>query len=74
VLALLLADWRLALLALFLANAVGTIILLPMMLSGRVKRRAHVPFGPFLIAGWFLAGLFGAQILDWYMSLSLVAS
>lgn len=74
VLALMLADWRLATLALFLANAIGTLLLLPMMLSGRIKRRAHIPFGPFLIAGWFLAGLFGAQIIKWYMLLTLGVS
>lgn len=71
-LALLLADWKLAILALFLANAIGTIILLPMMLRGKVKRQSHIPFGPLLIAGWFLAGLFGQQIIDWYLSISLV--
>ncbi len=71
VLALLLADWRLALLALFLANLVGTLVMLPMMLSGKLKRGAHVPFGPFLIAGWLLSGLFGAQIIDWYLLFTL---
>ncbi len=70
-LALLLADWKLALLALFLANAIGTLVLMPMILGGRIKRRAHVPFGPFLIAGWFFAGIFGAQIIDWYVLFTL---
>ncbi len=69
VLALLLADWQLALIALFLANVIGTLFLLPLMLNGKVKRHAHVPFGPFLIAGWFLAGVFGQQIISWYFSL-----
>jgi len=73
VLALLLADWRLATLALFLANAIGTLILLPMMLSGRIQRRAHIPFGPFLIAGWFLSGIFGVEIIEWYMLVTLGA-
>lgn len=72
VLALFLADWRLAVLALFLANAIGTILLLPMMLRGKVKRQSHIPFGPLMIAGWFLAGLFGQQIIDWYLSITLV--
>lgn len=70
-LALLLADWKLALLALFLANAIGTLVLMPMILGGRIKRRAHVPFGPFLIAGWFFAGIFGTQIIDWYVLFTL---
>ena len=70
-LALLLADWKLAALALFLANAIGTLIFLPMMMSGRVKRQARIPFGPLLISGWFIAGLFGPQIVDWYLKLTL---
>ncbi len=74
VLALLLADWRLALLALFLANLVGTLVMLPMMLNGKLKRGAHVPFGPFLIAGWLLSGLFGIQIIDWYLLFTMGAA
>lgn len=70
-LALLLADWKLAALALFLANAIGTLIFLPLMLSGRIKRQARIPFGPLLISGWFIAGLFGPQIVDWYLRLTL---
>lgn len=66
-LALLLADWRLAVLALFLANVIGTLLVLPMMLRGKIKRQAHVPFGPLLISGWFLAGLFGNDIINWYL-------
>lgn len=70
-LALLLADWRLAVIALFLANLVGTIIILPLLLGGRLKRQAHVPFGPLLIVGWAISGLFGAKLLYWYLFLSL---
>lgn len=73
-LALLLADWQKAALALFLANAIGTLIFLPLMLSGRVQRQARIPFGPLLISGWFLAGLFGTQIISWYLNLALGVS
>ncbi len=74
VLALMLADWRLAALALFLANVIGTLVVLPLLLGGKVKRQTHIPFGPLLIAGWLIAGLFGQQILTWYLSLSLGVS
>ena len=70
-LALLLADWRLAVLGLFLANAIGTLLVLPMMLSGRIKRQAHIPFGPLLIMGWILAGIFGDYLIEWYLGLIL---
>jgi prepilin signal peptidase PulO-like enzyme (type II secretory pathway) len=72
-LALLLADWQKAVLALFLANVIGTLIFLPLMFSGKMKRQARIPFGPLLISGWFLAGLFGMQIIDWYLRLALGA-
>ncbi|MEF2162642.1 prepilin peptidase, partial [Pseudomonas aeruginosa] len=49
-LALLVADWRLALLTLFLANLIGTFIVLPGLIRGKIGRKAHVPFGPLLIA------------------------
>jgi leader peptidase (prepilin peptidase) / N-methyltransferase len=71
VLALLLADWKLAILALFLANAIGTLVIVPLMLSGKVKRHARIPFGPLLISGWLIAGLFGGDILRWYLSLAI---
>lgn len=70
-LALLLADWRLALLTLFLANLIGALVLLPFMIAGKITRKMHVPFGPFLIAGWFISGIFGLAIIDWYLSFTL---
>ena len=66
-LALLLVDWQLALLALVLANFVGCLVVIPGMLSKKLKRNSQVPFGPFLIAGTVLAWLFGWQIIDAYM-------
>ncbi|MBI3889873.1 prepilin peptidase, partial [Candidatus Saccharibacteria bacterium] len=71
VLALLLADWKLALLALFLANVIGMMAVLPGMLSKKLTRSSHVPFGPMLIGGWLLAGLFGNSIINWYFNLVL---
>ncbi len=70
-LALLLADWRLALLTLFLANLIGTLIFLPLMVTKKLKRHAHIPFGPLLISAYFIAGLFGLKILNWYLFTTL---
>lgn len=67
-LALLLCDWKLALLTLFLANLIGTLAFTPALVTKKLKRSSHVPFGPFLIAGFLVAGLFGPQIIDWYTS------
>lgn len=56
-----------SLLALFLANIVGFIILLPGLLAGKLTRRSRVPFGPFMIVAFVLAFLFGDSIIDWYL-------
>ena len=67
-LGLLVADWRLALLTLFLANFIGCIVVIPGMVLKKIKRNSHIPFGPFLIAGAILANLFGMKILTWYLA------
>ena len=66
--ALLLGDWRLAFLALLSANLVGSLIVIPSLLVGKMKRTTHVPFGPLLIVGGILAMLFGKMVIGWYMS------
>lgn len=70
-LALLLANWQLAVLTLFLANLFGTIIFMPALVLGKMKRQTRIPFGPLLISGWLVSGLFGLAILQWYLSLAL---
>lgn len=68
-LALFIADWRLALLALFLANLIGCIVVIPGLVSGKIGRQSHVPFGPLMIAGSFIAALFGEPLISAYLSL-----
>ena len=68
-LALVLVDWQLALLALFLANLVGCIVVIPGLATKKLHRTSHVPFGPMLIAGTVLAWFFGWAILRWYLGL-----
>jgi leader peptidase (prepilin peptidase)/N-methyltransferase len=67
-LALLLADWKLAFIALFAANLIGCLIVLPAMIAGKLKRNSHVPFGPLLIVGFIIAGLAGKYLVDIYFS------
>lgn len=69
-LALLICDWQLAVLAFFLANLIGTIVFVPGLVIGKVKRSSHIPFGPFLIVGFIIAGIFGQSIIDWYLTIT----
>lgn len=69
-LALLLADWRLASVTLFSANLIGCLVVLPGMLSGRLGRKTHIPFGPLLIAGAVVAMLVGGRIIQSYIELT----
>lgn len=66
-LGLILVDWQLALVALFLANLIGCLIVIPLLVSKRLKRDSHIPFGPLLISGAVIAWFFGWYILDWYL-------
>jgi len=73
-LGLLLGDWQYALLALFLANFIGLLFVLPGLLSGRLSRRAHVPFGPFLIIGFFVTLFWGQAVTLLYQNGAMVFS
>jgi prepilin signal peptidase PulO-like enzyme (type II secretory pathway) len=70
-LALLLGDYKLAIVVLFAANLIGTLIVIPGMISGKLTRTTRVSFGPLLILGFVIAGLWGELIIDSYMGLLL---
>ncbi|MFZ1301024.1 MAG: prepilin peptidase [Candidatus Microsaccharimonas sp.] len=67
-LGLILVDWQLALMALFLANFIGCLVVIPLLASKKLKRTSHVPFGPLLISGTVFAWFIGWGILEWYLS------
>lgn len=67
-LALLLADWELAFIALFAANLIGCLIVLPAIISKKLNLKSHVPFGPLLIVGTVIAGLAGNYLVGVYLS------
>lgn len=70
-LALLLADWRLAFITLFAANLVGSLIVLPAIITGKLNMKSHVPFGPLLIIGFIIAGLAGSYLINIYLAILL---
>lgn len=68
VLALLLSNWELAFIALFAANLIGCLIVIPAMAMKKITRKTRVPFGPLLIAGTIIAMWWGPAILSWYFA------
>ncbi|RWZ79525.1 MAG: prepilin peptidase [Candidatus Chaera renei] len=61
-------GWQGALVALMLANLAGFLIVLPGLALRKLNMTSRVPFGPFLIAGFVAAGLFGEWLIDWYLN------
>lgn len=72
-LGLLLLEWELAFLALFLANFIGTLLVLPALATGRLNRHSEVPFGPLLILGTIIAVLAGPWLIDLFMRLTMAS-
>lgn len=62
-LALILSNWSLAFIALFAANMIGTLLVLPGLVTGKLSRMQHIPFGPLLILGFVIAFLFGESAI-----------
>jgi len=61
-------GWQKAFLVFLLANVIGFVVLLPGLATGKLNRTSRVPFGPFLIAAFIIAGLWGDAIIRAYLS------
>lgn len=64
-LGLLLGDWKLAFLALFLANLIGCLLVLPAMLTKKLNGKSRIAFGPLLMAGTLIAFWWGRPFIQW---------
>lgn len=62
-------GWQKTLLVFMLANTIGFLVVAPALALKLLTRKSRVPFGPFLIAGFVIAGLFGDAIIKWYLNL-----
>jgi leader peptidase (prepilin peptidase)/N-methyltransferase len=60
----LLVNWVGAVLVLFGANLLGTLAMIPLLVTRRKTMDSKVPFGPFLIAATFLTFLFLPDLVD----------
>ncbi len=56
------------LVALSAAFLLGAVVGLALIALGRAGLKSAVPFGPFLITGWWIALLWGPQLVTWYTS------
>ncbi len=59
-------GWRAAILTLFAASLLGSIVGLILVLILRKGMKYAIPFGPFLVAGGMLYFFFGNNFLRWY--------
>jgi prepilin signal peptidase PulO-like enzyme (type II secretory pathway) len=61
-------GWQKALLVFVLANVIGFIVVIPGLVTRKLSRQSRIPFGPFLIAAFIVAGLWGDALVRWYLS------
>lgn len=64
--ALILGDWRLALIALFLANLFGVVAVLPSIINKKIGFSSRIPMGPLLILAGLVAFWFSQNLLSFF--------
>jgi leader peptidase (prepilin peptidase) / N-methyltransferase len=65
-------GWKVTLVSLFLAVILGGGLACALLVSGRLRRKDPIPFGPFLAAGGVIGLLWGGRFVDWYASAFIV--
>jgi prepilin signal peptidase PulO-like enzyme (type II secretory pathway) len=66
VLGLLLGGAEEALLMIFVASVLGSVIGIPLLLTKKTNLQGKIPFGPLLITATIVVYLFGASVITWY--------
>jgi prepilin signal peptidase PulO-like enzyme (type II secretory pathway) len=61
-----------ALLLIFIASLLGSLVALPLLVRRRATARTPLPFGPFLLLATVVVMLFGSHIVAWYGSMLLL--
>jgi leader peptidase (prepilin peptidase)/N-methyltransferase len=62
-------GWGVLAIGLFGGFLLGATVGVALMAGGRAGRKTAIPFGPFLIAGAFVAVFVGAPLADAYVNL-----
>ena len=60
-------GWKVTLLSLFVGVLLGGLLALALLVTGQMRRKDPIPFGPFLAFGGAIGLLWGAQIVEWYV-------
>ena len=60
-------GWKVTIVAIFVAVAVGGVAGVAVLASGRKGRKDPIPFGPFLAVGGAVALFWGSRLLTWYL-------
>jgi prepilin signal peptidase PulO-like enzyme (type II secretory pathway) len=61
-----------AILVVFGASLLGTVISVPLMALNKLKRTSMIAFGPLLITATTVCYFFGSDIINWYKNLVLI--
>ena len=69
-----LVGMPLALMSMFAASLIGSVVVLSLIALKITRRETPIPFGPFLIAAHIVTVFFGQEILSWYLSFIGIAS
>ena len=64
-------GWQRVVPTVFIASVSAALVLVLIKAINRDEREHEYPFGPFIAVGILLSMLFGAPIMDWYLSLIL---
>lgn len=62
-------GWPVVVVALFMSYIIGAVTLSPLLLFGRARLGALVPFGTFLVVGALVSMMWGERIVIWYLGL-----
>jgi leader peptidase (prepilin peptidase)/N-methyltransferase len=63
-------GWEELVVGLFAAFILGGVVSIVLLVTGSRHRKDSIPFGPFLVAGAYLALAWGSEIASWYTATS----
>lgn len=64
-----LLGWKMIVAGFFMGAVVGGAVGITVMIRKKKGGKEHIPFGPSLCVGMYLAVMFGTQLIDWYIEI-----